>query len=150
MLLKGFDLYESEDPALTAVILLAAKHWNYELPQDIPTFDESVPPLPEFLEALIITWLDVPDAEWPFRVQVANYIGYSYQYVEVAKSPGFEETLAKEHRQFHFDQLAKIYSAELISSRCQKHYQTVRSKILSGEMDPHISLVPVSEELAPK
>jgi hypothetical protein len=143
---EGSELYESADPALNAVILLPAKQWNYELPHDAPILDKSVPPLPKFLDALIMTWLDVPNVEWPFRMHIATHIGYIYYYVEGVKAPRFEEGLRKEHRQFHFDQLAGIYSDELISSRCQSHYQAIRSKILSGEMEPHASPVPVREE----
>ncbi|KAL1963489.1 hypothetical protein VTN77DRAFT_8070 [Rasamsonia byssochlamydoides] len=93
------------DPLNCVVALTASSDWNITLP-DVsshaychPQRDDRwpfIPPLHDLLDSLIQRWLDARDEPSAFRMHLASFLGYLYDYVPILQLPEFSQYLRVE------------------------------------------------------
>ena len=132
------DLPKADDVNAPGVILLPAKYWRYELPRTVEEADNFIPPLSTLLNTLINVWIDLPPNDTLLREHIATHIGYFYLYNQEIRKPDFENQLAVENRQVHFELLRGNDSpfVSLMTEKCQEHHRNIRNQIRSGRYEP--------------
>lgn len=132
------DLPKADDVNAPGVILLPAKDWRYKLPRTVDEVDNFIPPLSTLLNTLINVWIDLPDNDILLREHIATHIGYFYLYNQDIRKPDFENELAAENRQVHFELLRGNDSpyVSLTTKKCQEHHRNIRNQIRLGRYEP--------------
>lgn len=132
------DLPEADDVNAPGVILLPAKYWLYKLPRTVDEMDSFIPPMSTLLNTLINVWIDLPVDDILLREHIATHIGYFYLYNQEIRKPGFENELATENRQVHFELLRGNDSpyVALMTKKCQEYHRNVRNQIRLGQYEP--------------
>ena len=117
-------------PMLETTILLPAMDWNWNwncsLPEecDASTF---FPPLPQLLDALIDSELDLPPGI--LRLHISCMIGYLHDYIPYVKTRKFVQELRYDNRQYHLDWLAGMSTA---TNSFIKHQRAIRDALRQG------------------
>lgn len=129
---------KADDVNAPGVILLPAKYWRYKLPRTVEEVDNFIPPLSTLLNTLIDVWIDLPDDDVLLREHISTHIGYFYLYNQDIRKPDFENRLAVENRQVHFELLRGNDSpyVSLTTKKCQEHHRNVRNQIRLGRYEP--------------
>jgi len=119
----------------TTTILLPATDWNWTISErregsysgDIArTF---FPPLPQLLDAMIDSELDVPPSDAMLRLHISCMIGYLHDYVPAVKTREFVEELRYDNRQYHLDWLSGMSTA---TNSFIKHQRAIRDALRQG------------------
>ncbi len=132
------DLPKADDVNAPGVILLPAEYWRYKLPRNVNEVDNFIPPLSALLNALIDSWIDLPDNVTLLGGHIATHIGYFYLYNQDIRKSDFEIELAAENRQVHFELLRGNDSSyvSLTTKKCQEHHRNIRNHIRPGQYEP--------------
>lgn len=132
------DLPQADDLNAPGVILLPAKYWNYKLPRTVDEIDNFIPPLSTLLNTLINVWIDLPESDTALLGHIATHIGYFYLYNQDVRKPDFENELAVENRQVHFELLRGNDSpyVAITTRKCQEHHRKIRDQIRLGQYEP--------------
>lgn len=112
------------------ITLLSSSEWTIAP----PTADQNsmIPGLPELVDALIDKWLDEPADNVQFRIMLAVYLCYLYEYNKELKRHDFARELKFEHRQYHFDVLAGVTQG---SKGFRKHQIKIRQLLRRGDFE---------------
>jgi hypothetical protein len=132
------DLPKADDVNAPGVILRPAEYWRYKLPRTVNEVNNFIPPLSTLLNTLIDVWIDLPDSDILLREHIATHIGYFYLYNQDIRRPDFENELAVENRQVHFELLRGNDSpyVSLMTKKCQEHHRNIRNQIRLGRYKP--------------
>ncbi|XRM46504.1 hypothetical protein ABZX51_009535 [Aspergillus tubingensis] len=124
----------------TRTVLLPATDWKFPLTSDtrlefvplevMPSLKVPFPPLANFLDALIESWLDCPSSYEMLSLVLACQISYLYAHVPALKEKSFADQLRFEHRQFHLDVLAGMETGTI---PFRKHHLAIRDALLRGQ-----------------
>ncbi len=132
------DLPKADDVNAPGVILLPTKYWRYKLPRTVDEVDNFIPPLSTLLNTLIDVWIDLPDNDVLLREHIATHIGYFYLYNQDIRKPDFENELATENREVHFELLRGNDSPNvaITTKKCQEYHRNIRNQIRLGRYEP--------------
>jgi hypothetical protein len=121
-------------------VLLPAEEWNFSLTAaaaDAPPLVEIsteqqvlFPTLPDFVDALIDSWLDYPDEDCMLTAHLASQVLYLYEYVQPLKERSIFEQLKYEPRQYHLDTHAGMTTGTLAFRR---HQRAIRDALLQDQ-----------------
>jgi hypothetical protein len=124
-------------PGPTTTVLLSAAGWGVcSLEETRPSSSDGfVPPLAPLVDGLVESLLDLPltPASEALQSHLGVQLAYLYRHCAVLKTQDFAEDLKLEHRQFHYDALAK---PGLGTIPFVKEQRQIRDEIKKGERQP--------------
>ena len=111
-------------------------NWDFTLPEgregscdgdtDPRTF---FPPLPQLLDALIDSELDVPPGDGMLRLHISCMISYLHDYVPALKIRKFVQELRYDNRQYHLDWLSGMSTG---TNSFIQHQRAIRDALRQG------------------
>lgn len=107
---RGIRVSCYNPPEGSCVVLLAAADWHYDH-GSLYTLEDFKPPLYQFIDSLVETWLNIPVSEYGNLLRFALHIGcliyYCYRLTDVngqqVCTNKYVENLKSEHRELHYD-----------------------------------------------
>ncbi len=129
-------------PSSTGVVLHPAQDWHYDLNESVQNF---LPRLHKFLDSIIEFWLNISSRDYVDRLLFALYIGCLINYCyylkdengEPVKDPAYAKNLKPEHREVHYDIVAKDPKMESFTTTNRHQYHARRSReIKDGLFNP--------------
>ncbi|KAE8145897.1 hypothetical protein BDV25DRAFT_170167 [Aspergillus avenaceus] len=113
-------------------VLLPASDWKFAFPWELQQRASYFPSFPEFLDALVESWLDCPFEDPFLLLHLACQIGYLYAHAGALQERAFAKSLKRQHRQFHYDVLAGMVTG---TAQFRAHERAVRDAFLQGQYE---------------
>lgn len=124
------------------VVLLPAKEWCYDLPENVSDLGQLAPYITEYFDHIVSKCMDLEEEDRPLRDYLGIHIGYHTGYIDEVWSRKFAGQIRREHhRQLLFDPQTTSVGKEanrvdLLTEECWALHRGIRDQILQGAYDP--------------